>query len=213
MNYTQQIKKFKKDYVAKIPKNVQTIMQRATDELTASKKTFSLNVGTKAPNFTLHNHNGIPVTLYEELKKGPVILTFYRGVWCPYCNMELRAYQAILDQLKEQNIQLLAISPQIPDQTLTTHEKNQLQYHVLSDLDDKVSETYGLKFTVPDYMREYYIKFGANLPLYNGNDSWALPIPATYLINKAGEITFTHVNPDYTNRIDPQDILQIIKNK
>ncbi|PES73892.1 hypothetical protein CN327_30605 [Bacillus cereus] len=213
MNYTQQVKKFKKDYVAKIPKNVQTIMQRATDELTASKKTFSLNVGTKAPNFTLHNHNGIPVTLYEELKKGPVILTFYRGVWCPYCNMELRAYQAILDQLKEQNIQLLAISPQIPDQTLTTHEKNQLQYHVLSDLDDKVSETYRLKFTVPDYMREYYIKFGANLPLYNGNDSWALPIPATYLINKAGEITFTHVNPDYTNRIDSQDILQMIKNK
>lgn len=157
------------------------------------------------------NATGQIVSLAEVLTRGPVVLSFYRGGWCPYCNLELQALQRHLPEIREMGASLLAVSPQTPDNSLSTAEKHQLQFDVLSDQGDQVARTYGLVFTVPPELHSIYRQWGIDIPAWNGDESWELPLPATYVIDRGGIIRSAFVNLDYTQRMEPADILRELR--
>ncbi|WP_261303673.1 peroxiredoxin-like family protein [Paenibacillus andongensis] len=194
-----------------LPKEVIEAFEQSIQGLRDSGIAKGLVVGAKAPDFTLDNQTGKSITLSEENAKGPVILTFYRGEWCPFCNLELRAYQRIMDSIHEADAQLLAISPQTPDHSLNFQEKNELSFHVLSDLRNQIAEKYQLIFKLPDNLHEIYRSLGFALEEFNGNDSWELPVPATYVIDKQGIIRMASVNPDYRTRMEPVEVLNFLR--
>lgn len=167
----------------------------------------ALAVGDIVPDFTLPNVTGDPVTLYDILNKGPAVLNFYRGGWCPFCNLELQALQARLSEIKALGATLVGISPETPDNSLTSIEKHQLEFEVLSDVGNKTARKFGLLFTVYEEMRPLYLKWGLDVPASNGDDSWELPVPATYVIDRNGAIHAAHVDKDYTKRMEPDDVL------
>jgi len=169
-----------------------------------------LKVGDKAPNFTLKNQMGKELALYDMLKETPVILTWYRGGWCPYCNLTLHALQDNLDEFKKAGANLLALTPELPDNSMSTAEKNELEFSILSDLDNKVAREYGLVFKLaPDVAKIYDAKF--DLKSYNGNNSDELPLAATYVINKDGVISYAFIDADYTKRAEPSEIIKAIE--
>jgi peroxiredoxin len=169
----------------------------------------ALQVGDNAPNFSLTNALGEKVMLNDELKNGPVILMWYRGGWCPYCNLTLRAMQDMLPQYQAGGAQLFALTPEAPDKSISTTEKNELEFQVLSDYDNKVAREYGVIFKLTDEVKEYYEK-GFGLSEYNGNDKGELPLAATYVIGTNGKITYAFLDADYRNRAEPMAILEAL---
>ncbi len=167
-------------------------------------------VGEEAPNFKLTNATGKAVTLSDYLNKGPVILTWYRGGWCPYCNITLRHLQQALPMFKELGATLLALTPELPDSTMSTKEKLALDFEVLSDMGNTVGKKYGVVFKLTKEVAHLYQK-GINLHAYNGNDSDELPLAATYIIDRDGKIRFAFLHPDYRKRAEPEDILTALK--
>lgn len=194
-----------------LPKEVVEAFEQSVRELRESGIAKGLAVGSMAPDFTLGNQTGIGVTLSDEIAKGPVILTFYRGEWCPFCNLELRAYQRIMDSIREAGARLLAVSPQTPDHSLSMQEKNELSFHILSDLRNQVAEKYQLKFKLAEELRGIYRSLGFSPDAFNGDDSWELPVPATYLIDQQGIIRIASVNPDYRSRMEPREVLDLLR--
>lgn len=168
------------------------------------------NVGDKAPDFILTNAVGRNVRLYDVLNNGPVVLTWYRGGWCPYCNITLATLQARLDDFKAEGATLLALTPEVPDSSISTQEKHELEFQVLSDLNNKVARDYGIVFKLNDKVAEYYNN-GFGLSEYNGNTSDELPLAATYVIDKNGIIRYAFLNADYTKRAEPDTIIQELK--
>lgn len=166
------------------------------------------STGDKAPAFTLPDHLGNSVSLADLIADGPLIINFYRGEWCPYCNLELRAWQQQLDRIRDAGASLVAISPMLPDSSLDLAEKHALAFPVLSDVGNKVADDFGLVFTVDDRIQAMYLeRLGNDLPKLNGDDSFTLPLPATYVIGEDGVITYAYVNADYRLRADPEDVL------
>jgi len=203
-------------FTKKVPLEVLNLMlgttRRLVDSGIAEK---SLKVGEKAPDFNLPNPQGESVNLHSLLEKGPVVLNFYRGGWCPYCNLELNAYQKRLQDIDALGASLVAISPQTPDGSLSTAEKNDLKFEVLSDIGNKTANQFGLVFQLPSELHELYLKFGINIPKSNGDDSWEIPMPGTYVIDKDGTVQYAYANADYTKRAEPDEViskLQELKN-
>jgi peroxiredoxin len=173
---------------------------------------FGLTEGDKAPNFTLTNPFSQQVTLYDELAKGPVVLTFYRGSWCPFCNVQLRAYQQVMSEIKEFGAQLIAVTPQSPDNSLSQVEKEELTFEVLSDPNGRVADNYRVLFELPEYLRDIFVHtLALDLATFNAADRWILPVPATFIIDREGIIRRAHVNPDFMKRMEPQDIIDQLK--
>lgn len=208
----EEIEAYKATFKKKASPEKQNIYAQAIHELEESGVAQGLKVGDLAPDFSLPNATGKVVNLANELTKGPVILDFYRGGWCPYCNLELRAYQRALLEIKELGAQLIAISPQTPDASLSTQEKNDLEFAVLSDKDGLVANQYQLVFKLQDYLIDLYKQAGFDLEQSNGNEKWELPKPATFVLDQNGTIAFAHVNSDYKERTDPAEVLTVIKN-
>lgn len=140
----------------------------------------------------------------------PVIITFYRGGWCPYCNLELRAYQALLADIRAAGAELVAVTPELPDHSLTTAEKNDLTFTVLSDVGGGFASALGIRFTLSDAVRPFYEKAGHALPERNGDGTWALPMPATFIVGKGGVIAAAFIEPDYRKRLDPKLALEAL---
>ncbi len=171
-----------------------------------AKNVKGLKAGEKAPDFVLPNALGKNVSLADFLKVGPVILKFYRGEWCPICNLDLRTLQKIMPEIKSFGASLLAVSPQKPDNALTMKEKNRLDFEVLSDMDQTVIKLYNLQFNPGE---DYHKR--RDLTILNGDKSRFLPVPATFIINKDFKIEAVHVEPNYTIRMDPETILDVLK--
>lgn len=171
-------------------------------------------VGEKAPDFTLENASGKKVQLSSVLKTGPVILTWYRGGWCPYCNITLAALQEELPAIKKAGATLLALTPELPDKALTTKEKNKLEFEVLTDLNHEVAEKYKLLFKLTPEVEEIYGKF-FDLNEFNGKEAGTdtLPLAATYIIDQSGIITWAFLHHDYHMRAEPKDIVNFLNNK
>jgi peroxiredoxin len=194
------------------PPQVHATMKKATDALIASGQAErALKAGDKAPEFTLQDPDGNPVSSVELLAKGPLVLSFYRGVWCPYCNMELQALEAALPAIRDLGASLVAISPQIKANSRKSVRQNELSFPILSDSNNDVAAAFGLRFTLPDYLVELYKSFGNDLPKINDDPSWTLPMPARFVIGTDGVITYAEVNPDYTLRPDPSELLPALR--
>ena len=164
-------------------------------------------VGERAPDFTLRDQLGRQVSLASELEHGPVVLIFYRGEWCPYCNMMLRTYGLRAGDFSERGARLVAVSPQTPDNSLTMAEKHNLEFPVLSDEGGEVIGTYGLKYEVEGFSRELQAATGSDVGRFNGEGGWILPAPAVFVIDRNGIVRFAGVNGDYTQRVEPDESL------
>ncbi len=208
-----EIKNYQDSFIQKVPLEVQEIMLNATKVLEKEKiSKNALKNNDSAKNFSLPNALNKKVSLDDVLENNNfVVLNFYRGLWCPYCNLELQALKNINDELKDLDTQLIAISPQTPDASLSTKEKNDLDFEVLSDSHNKVAKDYGLVFSLAQELRPIYKSFGIDIEGLNQDNSYELPMPATYVINKKKEIIYTFVDEDYTKRCEPQTILDIIR--
>ena len=184
-------------------------MHRATDELMASGAAArALKAGDRAPDFALKDAKGREIASRELLAKGPLVVTFYRGVWCPYCNMDLQALQEALPAIAEQGAQLIAISPQSQQNSLKSERENKVTFPILSDPGNEVAARFGLRFKLPDYLIELYRdSFKNDLSRTNGDSSWTLPMTARYVIGMNGVIAYAEVSPDYTRRPDPEELL------
>lgn len=197
---------------ARLPVEALAVMDEATAEVAASGIAgSSLGVGAKVPDFALPDATGTKVSLSSLLTEGPVVLAFYRGGWCPYCSTELRALQARLAEIAAAGATLVAVSPQTPDASLSTAEKLDLAFPVLSDAGGEVAESFGLVFTLPEALREVYAGFGIDLPAANGDDTFRLPIPAAYVIRAEGTVAWRFADPDYTKRAEPDDVLAALR--
>jgi peroxiredoxin len=186
-------------------------MRRATDELIASGQAQrAKKAGDTAPDFTLNDSEGKPVSSRELLVRGPLVLSFYRGVWCPYCNLELQALQATLSDITARGASLVAISPQTAANSRKSQRDNKLAFPILSDVRSEVANAFGIRFKLPDYLAEFYKERGNNLPMINDDPSWVLPMPARYVISTDGIIAYSEINPDYTQRPDPSELLPLL---
>lgn len=196
-----------------IPKPALAVMDTETSRLTASDlAAHALKVGDAAPDFILPDAHGLPVRFRSLLARGPVVVVFYRGGWCPYCNLHLRGFQRALPQLQELGAQLVAISPQLPDNSLSTQERNELAFPLLSDVGNKVARQFGIVFKLSDQLLELYRQFGHPLDAANGEGGKReLPVPATFLADHKGTIRVAHVDVDYTRRMDPDDVIKTLK--
>ena len=196
------------------PAEIHPIMARATAELVASGQAKrALKAGDPAPEFTLTDPDGNPVSSVELLKRGPLVMSFYRGVWCPYCNLELTALEEALPSFKAEGANLVAISPQNAVNSRKSVRNNKLNFPILSDTHNDVAAAFGIRFALPDYLIELYKSLKNDLPTFNGDDSWTLPMPARYVVGQDGTILYAEVNPDYTHRPEPQDMLPVLRGK
>jgi peroxiredoxin len=211
MSLKEQLAEYRAGWFKRVPAERQAIMERHINELRSGLAKAALKVGDQAPEIVLLNAKGKTVDVGTFLRRGPVIVTFYRGGWCPYCNLELRAFQRILPDLTAAGATLVAISPEKPDDTLSTAEKNALSFEVLSDVGQKVGRAFGLVYIFSDELKRAYQEFGLNIPATNGAEEWALPISATYVIGRDGTIIYAYTDPDYRDRADPQEILMFLK--
>ncbi len=195
------------------PAPISNALAQGTQDLIASGiADHSVQQGMKAPNFSLPDVNGEQVQLSLLLTKGPIVLIFYRGGWCPYCNLALRSYQAILPEIKQPGATLVAVSPQTPDNSLSSSEKMALTFPVLSDSGNVVARNYGLVFTIAPGVQAVQKQMGLDLARVNGSDVWELPIPGSYVIAQDGTIALSFVDPDYTHRLEPSAILTALRN-
>ncbi|KAG4442776.1 hypothetical protein IFR05_001722 [Cadophora sp. M221] len=167
----------------------------------------AIKVGDTLPPFKLSDALGKEVSSSTLLAKGPLLLTFYRGEWCPFCNLALRALQKYLPKFEAKGVTLVAITCEVPKQALSTSEKNELKFPVLSDPENKYAGELGLLFAMPEYMRPVFDTFGVDFKERNGDDSFVLPVPATLLVDQKGVVRNAFVEPEYAKRAEPETVL------
>jgi peroxiredoxin len=191
-----------------VPAAVVASMDRATTELTESEILARVAaVGSPAPDFVLPNAVGGQVSLNQLLASGPVVISFYRGVWCPFCNLEQRALQQALPHITSLGGSLVAISGMTPDHSMSMVERLRLTYEILTDAGLLVARRYGLVFELPEYLRGAYARMGHPIPQFNGTAEHTLPIAGTFVVDTGGIIRFAYANPNYMHRADPADVL------
>jgi len=212
MSLAEDLTKQKQTAAAKFAAERLATMEGATAELRASGiEGLALKKSDNTPGVTLTNPNGQSISLAQLYERAPAIVIFYRGGWCPYCNLTLRAYQGLLPEIRAAGVNLVAITPELPDNTLNTAQKNELAFEVLSDPDLEAAAGFGLAFELPEDLAALYIKNGNDLRLINGTSRFSLPVPATYVIGRDGVIAYAHVDVDYRNRAEPNDALEAAK--
>lgn len=212
MSLNEKINEYKAVFKEKAPKNIQELMQQTTAALAESGITLKApKINEIMPEFSLPNHKGNNVSLSNLLEGGPVVVTFYRGGWCPYCNLELREYQKSLEEIKSLGTTLVAITPELPDASLSTSEKNELAFEVLSDVNAEYAKDLGLVFSLPDALKPIYLSFGIDVEAHNGQGQFGLPLAATFVIAKDGTIASAFVDADYTLRQEPSEVISVLK--
>jgi len=211
VNLQLQLYKFQREFLVKFPPKKAEIIE---DAIQALAKEFqnrrTLRIGDQAPDFVLQNIDGKLIYLSERLEQGAVLLSFYFGSWSPYCNLELRAYQGLLPQIKALGSSMIAISPQTPDASRKTALRNALSFDLLSDKNCQVARDYGIVFEVSDPLKQLYSELGHALPDYNGTEDWLLPVPATFIIDRQQHIALAHIEVDYRKRYEPTDAIAVL---
>ncbi len=212
MGLQQQLDAFRAEFAHRAPAGRPALYEAKINELRASfALETAIRAGDKAPDFTLPDAQGKTVSLGTLLEAGPAVVTFYRGGWCPYCNIQLRAYQMILPDVTALGARLVAISPQLPDGSLSTAEANKLTFDVLSDVGNGVARSFGLVWSLPEELRAALRSNDKALPAINGDDSWELPVPATYVIARDDRVALAAIDVDYRNRLEPDAVLTALR--
>jgi peroxiredoxin len=212
---SQQLDEYLAGWMQRVPADRRAAMERHIAHLAETGiGRNAKQVGDQAPDIVLPDASGRTFDVAKLLATGPLIVTFYRGGWCPYCNLELRAYQAVLPRITAAGASLVAISPEKPDDSMSTAEKNALTFPVLSDIGQKVGKAFGLVYSFTDELRSVYDGFKLDIPAKNGApDDWSLPLSATYVIGPDGRILFADTSVDYRRRTDPLDALQVLERR
>jgi peroxiredoxin len=202
----------RKELIAKyVPAEVQAIHARAISEVKDSGIAGrALPSAGVAPSFELSDHKGNLVRSSDLLRKGPLVICFFRGRWCPFCVGQLEAMNAIYPQIQRLGASLVAISPQTVHQSYLMADQHRLRFPLLSDAENKLARQFGLVYRVPPYQQEIYQRVFVNLPFVNADSSYELPIPATYVVDRDGGIRYAAASADYTERPEPSDILRIL---
>jgi len=202
----------RKELIAKyVPAETLAIHARAVAELKQQCLAENiLPVGAKVPEFQLQDHDGKNVSSSDLLAKGRLVLCFIRGRWCPFCVGQMEAMNLVRAEIEQPGATLAAISPQTVKQSFFMRDQHKLRFPLLSDSGNNVARQFGLTYRVPDEQRAVYQRAFVNLPFVNGDDSWELPIPATYIIDRDGTVLYVSANEDYTERPEPKDIIRFL---
>ena len=203
----------RKELIAKyVPPETQAIHARAVAELKAATLAANvLPVGAMSPEFKLPDHDGKSISSSELLTKGKLVLCFIRGRWCPFCVGQMEAMNLIASEIEQEGATLAAISPQTVKQSFFMHDQHKLRFPLLADAGNQVARKFGLTYRVPDYQQAIYRRALVNLPFTNGDESWELPIPATFILDQDGTVLYASANEDYTERPEPMDIVQAVQ--
>lgn len=194
------------------PPEAVAIIHRTTDELIATGQADrALKAGDRAPDFALPDADGRMVRAADLLASGPIALTFYRGVWCPYCNLDLQALEEVSNAIRATGAQLIAVTPQQAASSRKAIRDNKLSFPVLSDAGNALADAFGLRFRLQDELAALYASFGVDLPGTNGDNSQTLPMPARYVIGTDGIIAYAEVNADYTRRPEPAEMVAVLE--
>jgi len=195
----------------RIPEDKRAIMTQANQDLAASGiLDTAIKVGDALPPFALANQDGETVTSDDLLARGPLVVSFFRGLWCPYCNAELKALGVAEDDIRAAGATLVVISPQTEEQAGKTRKANRLTADVLVDAGNAYAETLGIRFALPEAVKAIYSGFGIDLAAANGDDSWTLPIPTRLVVGQDGKVVYAAIDPDYTHRPEPADTIAAI---
>lgn len=213
MSLQQELDDFMAQVRTQVPASVLAPIERFYSQELHTSDRFPnvLTIGNVAPDFTLPDVHGKPVRLGDLLARGPVVLSFYRGAWCPFCNMELRALQKVLPELLAAGATLVAVSPELPDYSLPLVEREGLKFPVLTDLGSSVARQFGIVFPLEGEIRRISLEvFQVDLPKFNGDQSWDLPVPATFVIAPDRTIRMAFFDPEFRHRVEPEQVLQVL---
>ncbi|MCH2194835.1 peroxiredoxin-like family protein [Kordia sp.] len=212
MTLQDSLDKLKERIEGGMPPQIVNIMHQATADLEASGIGEGiLKVGDKAPEFKLPNQDGNLVSSTELLKNGPLVVTYYRGAWCPYCNTDLGNLKRYTAELQEFNATMISVSPQIPQYNKQITTQQRLNFDLLSDSENNVANEFGLRWEMVDPLKSLYRdSFGISLPNYNGDESWTLPVPARFIIGTDGIIKYAEFSIDYTKRPNPDVLVKAL---
>jgi peroxiredoxin len=196
---------------SQLPQETRAAMHQAIGDLIASNQALhAIQAGDWAPAFALPDSEGNLVSSLDLLKDGPLVVTFFRGRWCTSCNLELRALQDALEDYRLRDATLLAISQQTSLNSQSTRRENYLTYPILQDKDGEVAASFGLRWKIPEDLQRVHQQIGADLAVFNGEASWTLPMPARYVIGQDGVVAYAEINPDFTQRPEPDDVLPVL---
>jgi len=209
-SFNQYMEKSKKEKSAFSDSDM-AIMESANHALASNMPEPGIKVGEKAPDFVLKNAFGESVSLSDKLKQGPVVLVFYRGAWCPFCNMHLHVLQESLPEIQKLGAQLITVTPQTPDKSVEQFKKKGYVFEVLSDLDSKVMKDYNLYFELPADLVEVYKNHGLDIEAFNGEGRAVLPIPGSFVIDSDGIVRAMHADTDYKSRMEPSAIVNALR--
>jgi len=205
------IAEFQAGMLPTISEDILQTMQQAGQQIASlGIENMALQSSDRCPEFRLKNAQGHEIALGQLLKK-PLVISFYRGAWCPYCNLEIRALSAALPEIHAQGAELVAITPQLPEKSLQQASDSNIEFEVLSDIGNHLAMEFGLVFTLPESLRPIYQAWGVDLPEYNGDTSFQLPVPATYVVDREGIIRYHYVNSDYTRRLEPAIVVEQLR--
>ena len=212
MSLQEKLAALKTEFETKMaPPAVVEALHRVTNELIASGQAErALRAGDRAPSFTLPDPDGQLVSSAELLAKGPLVVTFYRGAWCPFCSLDLQALEEARSEMEARGATLVAISPQTAPNSRKAQRTNKLGFPILGDQGGELAARFGIRWKLPKDLQEIHKQLGADLTAFNGDDSWTLPMPARYVIGEDGVIAYAEINPDYTRRPEPSDIYPVL---
>jgi peroxiredoxin len=203
----------RKELIAKyVPPETQSIHWQAVAEL-KQRNLVSNILSAKGPVFGLPDHDGNHISSTDLLGKGKLVLCFIRGRWCPFCVGQMEAMNLVVPQIEQAGATLVGISPQTVKQSFFMHDQHKLRFPLLSDAGNKVARQFGLTYRVPEAQESVYRRAFVNLAFANGDESWELPIPATYILDRDGTILYASANADYTERPEPTDIVKFLQDR
>jgi peroxiredoxin len=194
-----------------VPCETQAVHERVVQDLKrAGIAEHALAVGAQAPAFELKDQAGATIRSCDLVATGRLLICFFRGRWCPFCVGQMEALNAALSQVERAGARLIAVSPQTVKQSFLMAEQHRLRFRVLSDPGNRVARQFGLVYRVPEDQQAIYRRVFINLPFVNGDDSWELPIPATYILERDSRVVYARTSPDYTERPEPAELVQTL---
>lgn len=207
----KQIEHFNQELSSQLPQDILDAFGKSIEDLKTGKfEENSIQIGDQIPEFSLPNALGKIVSSEEILKNEKIVLAFYRGGWCPYCNLELKFLQDSLIRIKNKGAALIAVSPQSPDHSLSMIEKNNLEFEVLTDIDNNFAKKLGIVFQLQDFVLPYYKGLGIFLSDFNKNNDNTLPIPAVFVVDKNRVVTYRFLDVNYMNRVDVEKLIEAL---
>ncbi len=212
MSLNELMQTYKEKEYKKMPNSDVEVIENSKKTLRESDITKKcLKAGDFIPKFKLNNSEGEEISVEQLLEEGPIVISFFRGEWSPYCTLEIKALQEVLPSIKNENATLIAISPQTQNKTKEMVDNNNITFNVLSDPANKIAKKFGIVYKMSEELASLYKKMGINIPDYTGRDRYELPIPATYVVDTDGKIIYAYIEPDYTSRLEPQSILNVLE--